>query len=116
MLTEPVHCLVVSPRAALGRDARSIGLLHDARALGLSRLNALECHDLYFVVGALNIAERERLARELLSDPLTQTTAWRENGSAPREPDAFVLEVALRPGVTDPVAEQITRAALVLGL
>jgi phosphoribosylformylglycinamidine synthase len=34
--------------------------------------------------------------------------------SAP-EPDTVILEVALRPGVTDPVAEQIVRAAHELG-
>ena len=117
MASEPAHCLVVSPRPRPGgRDPRSAALLHDARALGRARLNDLECHDLYFIVGQLSDAERARLARELLSDPLTQTAAWRENGHVSVDPGAFILEVALRPGVTDPVAEQITRAARVLGV
>ncbi len=112
-MSEPMHCLVVSPR---GADARSAGLRHAAHALGLSRLTALECHDLYFIEGPLTAAERARLALELLSDPVTQTAAWREDDGGAAAPGAQVLEVALRPGVTDPVAEQIERAAQVLGL
>ena len=80
-------------------------------------LSAIECHDLYFIEGALSAADCARLARELLSDPATQTAAWRESGElAAAAPGRFVLEVALRPGVTDPVAEQIMRAAHVLGM
>jgi phosphoribosylformylglycinamidine (FGAM) synthase PurS component len=116
-MSEPMHCLVVSPRANHNAaDARSAGLLRDAHSLGLSRLSAIECHDLYFVEGHLSPAEQERMALELLSDPVTQTAAWRESGGAPSALGGYVLEVALRPGVTDPVAEQITRAARVLGL
>jgi phosphoribosylformylglycinamidine synthase subunit PurSL len=116
-MSESIHCLVVSPRAAAnGASARGAGLLRDAHTLGLSRVSAIECHDLYFVEGALSAAERNRLAAELLSDPITQTATWRENNGAHLTPGTFALEVALRPGVTDPVAEQITRAAHVLGL
>jgi len=116
-MPDAIHCLVVSPRATPhGLPARDAGLLRDAHALGLARLSAIECHDLYFVEGALSPAERGRLALELLSDPITQTAAWRDNGGARVPPGACVLEVALRPGVTDTVAEQIARAAHVLGL
>ena len=82
-MSEPIHCLVVSPRAAAnGASARGAGLLRDAHTLGLARVSAIECHDLYFVEGALSAAERHRLAAELLSDPITQTAAWRENNGA----------------------------------
>ena len=61
MPVEPVHCLVVSPQARSGGDARSAGLLHEAHALGLARLSGLACHDLYFIVGQLSEAERATL-------------------------------------------------------
>ncbi|HEY3310655.1 MAG TPA: phosphoribosylformylglycinamidine synthase subunit PurL [Anaerolineales bacterium] len=60
----------------------------------------------------------QRLALELLTDPVVQTASWDEL-PAPTVPLASaetVLEVALRPGVTDPVAEQIVRAAHELGI
>jgi phosphoribosylformylglycinamidine synthase II len=120
---EPVHCLVVSPRsansgaAARATDARSAGLLKEAHSLGLSRLSDIECHDLYFIEGQASPAERERMAVELLSDPVTQSAAWRVNSDGTHiAQSGTLLEVALRPGVTDPVAEQITRASKVLGI
>jgi len=97
-MSDEVHCLVVSPRpSANGANARDTGLLRDAHTLGLARLSGIECHDLYFVEGALTPAERERMALELLSDPVTQTAAWRENGGTHLAPGGQVLEVALRP-------------------
>ena len=111
-MTPPIHSLVVSPRP--GRDPRARGLLGDAHALGLGGLRGIECHDLYFVAGALSEADCERLRTELLSDPVTQTAAWRP-ARAPKA-GGPVIEVALRPGVTDPVAEQVVRAARMLGI
>jgi len=111
-MSTAIYCLVVSPRRP---DARSAGLLADAHSLGLASLRAIECHDLYFIEGQPSAAERQRLSEALLTDPVTQTAAWRMAGGA-GEDGRLCLEVALRPGVTDPVAEQITRAARELGL
>ena len=115
---QDLHCLIVSPRAA---DLRSAGLLADAHALGLTRVSRLHCHDLYFIEGRVSPADRRRLAAELLGDPVAQTTQWRSVGQTPgvpvkQTPGVFVIETALRPGVTDPVAEQIARAAHELGI
>jgi len=109
-----VHCLLVSPRR---RDhPRAQELLADAHTLGLSAVTSLETHDLYFIEGVLTPAERERLARELLSDPLTQSAAWRDGQTSARGDSEHVVEVALRPGVTDPVAGQVVRCAHMLGV
>jgi phosphoribosylformylglycinamidine synthase len=115
MTNSSIHCLVVTSR--LANDPRAAGLLQDAHALGLTRITGLECCDLYFVEGQLRDADLHRLASELLTDPVIQTFTWR---TAPSSfilpPSSFILEVALRPGVSDPVADQIVRAAKVLGL
>jgi len=108
-------------RSRLAGDSRSAGFLHDAHALGLTSVKGLECCDLYFIEGQVNPAGLERLAIELLSDPITQTAVWgrlNSNQASPPQDAAgnFVVEVALRPGVTDPVAAQIVRAANVLGI
>jgi phosphoribosylformylglycinamidine synthase II/phosphoribosylformylglycinamidine synthase PurS subunit len=98
-------------------DPRSKGFLSDARALGFHNLKRVECQDLYFIEGQLSQEELQKLTLELLTDPVTQSASWMELPTphfAP-EPDTVILEVALRPGVTDPVAEQIVRAAHELG-
>ena len=114
-----VYRFVVSPRQP--NDPRSAAYLADAHALGLTAVSGIRCHDLYFVEGDLSPAEIQRLAGELLSDPVTQTVESRR-GTEDRQPSfapprrSSVVEVALRPGVTDPVAEQIVRAAHEIGI
>ncbi len=108
--------LLVRPRQA--HDPRSAGYLRDAHALGLVSVIGLECQDLYFIQGRVGRAGLRRLAEELLSDPITQSAEWgRLLLTDPHPAEAAqVVEVALRPGVTDPVAAQIVRAARVLGI
>ena len=117
------HCLIV--RRRLSSDPRAAGLLSDAHALGLTELTRLECAQLYFIEGRVCPADLQRLAAELLSDPVAQTSEWRsvESGGVASsqkpgfsEKPGFLIETALRPGVTDPVAEQIVRSARMLGI
>ncbi len=99
-------------------DPRSAALLTDARALGFAQLTGLECQDLYFVEGQLDDRALEELARRLLCDAVTQVAEWTELPAPPMpgRPDAIRVEVALRPGVTDPVADELVRAAHEMGL
>jgi phosphoribosylformylglycinamidine synthase II len=99
-------------------DPRSTGFLSDALALGFHNLKRIECQDLYFIESQLLQEGLQQLALKLLSDPVTQTVSWDELpvSSLKPTPDSVVLEVSLRPGVTDPVAEQLVRAAHELGL
>ena len=98
------------------RDPRPAAYLKDAHALGLNSIRQITCFDLYFIQGSCAPAELEQLAQNLLHDPVTQTIQWQEitcEGKTADHPptDGWLIEVALRPGVTDPVAEQILRAA-----
>ncbi len=109
----PTHCLVV--RSLHPRDPVAAGLLADAHALNLESVRRIERQDLYFLEGQLSASEKDLLRAKLLTDPITQTGAWREKPlKAPAT--ARVIEVALRPGVTDPVAEEIVRCAHMLGV
>ena len=71
----------------------------------MEAVRRLECHDLYFIEGMLQPGEGGRIARELLSDPITQTVDWGHffSGDSPPArqdiPGVHVIEVALRPGV-----------------
>lgn len=101
-------------------DPRSAGFLSDAHALGFHDLQRIKCQDLYFIEGQLSQEEMQQLALKLLSDPVTQNVESSvlkvERNLSTFQPSTFTtLEVAYRPGVTDPVAEQIVRAAHELG-
>src|SRR6266498_3552356 len=99
-------------------DPRADIYLSDARARGFNDLQRITCQDLYFIEGQLSQEICQQLALNLLTDPVTQSVTWTEL-SAPHtdiEPDSVVVEVALLAGVTDPVAEQIIRAAHELGI
>lgn len=110
-----IHRFITSP---LRKDPRAAELLASARALGFHQLQRAECHDLYFIESQLSQQELQQLALKLLSDPVTQSISWDELPAplSSSEPDSVILEVALRPGVTDPVAAEIVRAAHELGL
>jgi phosphoribosylformylglycinamidine synthase len=94
-------------------DPRNGGHLNDAHALGFQHLKSIQVQDLYFVEGQLSQEDLQQLALKLLSDPVTQIVSWTELPSPLSRPedDSVILEVALRAGVTDPVAEQLVRAA-----
>jgi phosphoribosylformylglycinamidine synthase subunit PurSL len=98
-------------------DPRNGGYLNDAHALGFHSLHRIIVQDLYFTEGQLSQEELQQLTLKLLTDPVTQSARWAELPSPLLSPelDSVILEVALRPGVTDPVAEQIVRAAHELG-
>ncbi|HET9910029.1 MAG TPA: phosphoribosylformylglycinamidine synthase subunit PurS, partial [Anaerolineales bacterium] len=99
-------------------DPRNGGHLNDASALGFWHLKSIQVQDLYFIEGQLSQEDLQQLALKLLSDPVTQVASWVELPSFLSNPkdDSVLLEVALRPGVTDPVAEQLVRAAHELNL
>jgi len=106
-------------------DPRTIGYLKDAHALGFQHLKCIKVQDLYFIEGQLSQEVLQQLALKLLTDPVTQSASWMEmpDDRSPMgtplsasETDSVIMEVALRPGVTDPVAEQIVRAAHELNL
>ena len=120
MTVTPHHCLIV--RSQLPHDPRVAGLLADAHALGLAHVTHFEIQELFFIEGELSPIDQRRLATELLSDPIAQAFEWRSVGSdgvirfLGADHHACVIETALRPGVTDPVAEQIIRCAKMLGI
>lgn len=113
----PIYKFLINNKT---NDPRNGGYLKDAHALGFQHLRSIQVQDLFFTEGQLSQEELQQLALKLLSDPVTQVASWNElslarspQGTALSKPedDSVILEVALRPGVTDPVAEQLVRAA-----
>ncbi len=99
-------------------DPRTAGYLKDAHAFGFQDLRCIIVQSLYFIEGQLSQEDLQQLALKLLMDPMTQSATWTEMPAPLSSPEAdtVILEVSLRPGVTDPVAEQLVRAAHELNL
>jgi phosphoribosylformylglycinamidine synthase subunit PurSL len=99
-------------------DPRSTSYLKDAHALGLSSITGIQCEDLYFLQGNFTSTQLELIANQLLHNPITQSIQWERLGPEEKKGDSPqpLIEVALRPGVTDPVAGEILRAGFLLGL
>jgi len=131
-VTTDVYRFIVRPKERPGGRNRhdACPLAADARALGLSSVRAIERAALYFVRGTMAPKELSLLGRFLFSDPLVEDCSWsrvgddgpgggaaRDDGrDSSRRPEARLVETALRPGVTDPVAEEAMRAAAELGV
>lgn len=98
---------------ATAQDAREAEYLQNAHTLGFQDLRQITVQDLYFIEGQLSHAQIDHLIKTLLADPLTQIATYTvlPDDRAPPDADVVALEVALLPGVTDPVAEQFIRAA-----
>ncbi len=76
-------------------------------------------HRLYFLEGALSAEDILRVSKELLADPVTETfTISRVDSPPQKDPIAssHSIEVTLLPGVTDSAAENLLRAAHLLGV
>ena len=112
--TNSVYRFIVHPKAK--NDPRSLKYLNDAISLGLHQIEEINCHDLYFIRGSITEEQLSQLSNQLLHDPVTEDIEWEilSEPSAIQVNDfdtANIIEVALRPGVTDPVAEQVLRSA-----
>ncbi|HCK67437.1 MAG TPA: phosphoribosylformylglycinamidine synthase subunit PurL [Anaerolineae bacterium] len=94
-------------------DPRNASYLKNAHAIGFLQLKKITIADLYFIEGQLSQEDLQQLTLKLLTDPVTQTASWIELPAplSSGKPDSIILEISLRPGVTDPVAEQIVRAS-----
>ena len=97
-----------------------------ARQLGIAGLAGCQELRLYFVAGTISPAEARHLSDALLADPVTEAyeivEAGGEDGAPARSsyiqaaaPD-HVIEVTRLPGVTDPAAENLLRAAQLLSI
>ncbi|MBE0699504.1 MAG: phosphoribosylformylglycinamidine synthase subunit PurS, partial [Anaerolineaceae bacterium] len=108
-------------RSKIGNDPHSYTYLSDAISLGLTRIEKILVSDIYFIEGNLSEADQHTLSYTILADSITQEVDCSKiistdpvgNGSDAAQ---SIVEVTYYPGVTDPVAEQIVRAAHIQGV
>ena len=121
--TTDVYRFIVRPKERPGEpgEPRVRSLAEDARALGLPRIRAVRPATIYFVRGTIAPKELSLLGRFLFCDQLVETCTWSGPGIDTEVPATLPagtrrVEVALRPGVTDPVADETLRAAREMGI
>jgi len=88
-----------------------------AHELGLTGLTGCRQARLYLVRGELTSVMVDRLANELLADPVTEVVEIMADDGVPAELDSGdYVEVSWLPGVSDSAGDNLVRAAQVLGL
>ncbi|HOJ38905.1 MAG TPA: phosphoribosylformylglycinamidine synthase subunit PurS [bacterium] len=80
--------------------------------LGISVVEKVWTSSLYRLEGMLERTSIVRIARELLTDPISQKYRL----GFPQRPGAWSVQVWYKPGVTDTVAETTQKAILDLGI
>jgi phosphoribosylformylglycinamidine synthase len=100
------------------QEATGRRVVQNAARLGISGLETCTVHRLYFLSEDPGPEQLSLLCQLLLADPVLEQATWvdldREAPPPPRLP--HVIEVALRPGVTDVTARELERGMAELGL
>lgn len=106
-----MHRVEIRAKEGFG-DPHADGILAQIRELGIGTVQAVRFARLFFLAGELAEGDAQRVARELLADPVTE--AFHVGASAQGE--ARVIEVHLQPGVMDPVAASTEGAIRDMGI
>ena len=113
----------VAVTTAVSPDTYGRSLTQAAHELDFTGLTACHAHRLYFLHGHLTSAAAQKLAQTLLADPVTENYTItqlpilrRAQDKITQLPNLPFVETVYHPGVTDPPAENLLRAARELGI
>ena len=105
------YCLEINQKAA-GKSQQSLDFAHQ---LGITSLTHYQKNRLFFIRGDLTTEQLNELGHYLLADPVTESFTARQIDALPSQGHSHFIDVSLLPGVTDPAAENLIRAAHLLG-
>ncbi len=98
-------------------DPEGDKLEKDIRDIGITTVKQARVSDVYLLEGELDEVEVVKIGQELLADPVVEDFSWGEGPlSRIDSGDAYFIEVAYNPGVTDPVEESVGKAIHDLGI
>lgn len=97
-------------------DAVGDGIRSDIADLGISGVERVCFIRLYELTGELTAEDVDRIAAQLLVDPVTQTYRCGQAVRIPLQPGQWGIEVRFRPGVTDAVGETTLKGIKDLGI
>jgi phosphoribosylformylglycinamidine synthase II len=96
-------------------DVQGNNVLEDIRELGITSVEAVQSARVFLVEADFDAGFAERVAKELLADPVCEEYYLGRSGPPPGLAKATLIEVHLKSGVTDPVAESVMTAIADMG-
>ncbi|HFE67226.1 MAG TPA: phosphoribosylformylglycinamidine synthase, partial [Chloroflexi bacterium] len=115
-IKEAMQTFRVEVMTAIPPDAYGRSLTQAAHELGYTDLTACHAHRLYFLQSRLTSAAAQNLAQTLLADPVAEKYTITQYPNIPISQSPTFVETVYHPGVTDPPAENLARAARELGI
>jgi phosphoribosylformylglycinamidine synthase len=97
-------------------DVHGSSVLEDIRELGINSVRAVQSAKVFLIEADFDQSFAERLARELLSDQVCEQYYIGRSGPPAGLAKATIIEVHLKSGVTDPVAESVMAAIADIGV
>ena len=97
-------------------DVHGKSVLDDIRELGVTSVEAVQSAKVFLIEADFDEAFAKRLARELLTDPVCEEYYAGRSGPPAGLARATLIEVHLKSGVTDPVAESVMAALADMGV
>lgn len=97
-------------------DVHGQSVLEDIKELGIKEVQAVQSAKVYLIEAEFDEGFARRVARELLTDPVCEEYYIGRSGPPAGLARATLIEVHLKSGVTDPVAESVMTAVADMGV
>ncbi len=97
-------------------DVHGNSVLEEIKELGIGSVEAVQFAKVFLIEADFDKQFAERVAKELLSDPVCEEYYTGRSGAPAGLAKATLIEVHLKSGVTDPVAESVTAAIADMGV
>ncbi|MGA1980702.1 MAG: phosphoribosylformylglycinamidine synthase subunit PurL [Sedimentisphaerales bacterium] len=97
-------------------DVHGNRILEDIRELGIRSVEAVQSAKVFLIEAEFDKGFAERLAKELLTDTVCEEYYIGRSGAPAGLAKATLIEVHLKSGVTDPVAESVMAAIADMGV
>jgi phosphoribosylformylglycinamidine synthase len=97
-------------------DVHGSSVLEDIRELGIGSVEAVQSAKVFLIESDFDEGFARRVAKELLTDPVCEEYYMGRSRAPAGLAKATLLEVHLKSGVTDPVAESVTTAIADMGV
>jgi phosphoribosylformylglycinamidine synthase len=97
-------------------DVHGNSVLEDIKELGIGSVEAVQSAKVFLIEADFDKSSAKRLAEELLMDPVCEEYYTGRSSAPAGLAKATLLEVHLKSGVTDPVAESVVTAMADMGI
>ncbi len=97
-------------------DVHGKSILEDIKELGISSVQVVQSAKVFLIEADFDKDFTERLAKELLTDPVCEEYYIGRSSAPAGLAKATIIEVHLKSGVTDPVAESVMAAIADMGV